>query len=100
MLNNLPLISNAKSNQQKKRVNKPKSLKKYTSSIIKDLSLENKKLNDIIISNKLNFDEEIREIKNKAREEELKKHQQIMKSHEQKIKMMEEGKEVILRKNQ
>jgi len=30
--------------------------------------MENKKLNDILISNKLNFEEEIRDIKNKARD--------------------------------
>lgn len=35
---------------------------------IKDLAMENKKLNDILISNKLNFEEEIRDIKNKARD--------------------------------
>lgn len=65
----------------------------------RDLTLENKKLNDIIISNKLNFDEEIRDLRNRAREEELKKHQQIMRSHEQKLKVLEEGKEVLARKN-
>ncbi len=64
------------------------------------MTLENKKLNDIIINNKLNFDEEIRELRNRAREEELKKHQQIMRSHEQKLKVLEEGKEVLARKNQ
>ena len=62
--------------------------------------MENKKLNDIIINNKLNFDEEIRELRNRAREEELKKHQQIMRSHEQKLKVLEEGKEMLARKNQ
>jgi len=30
--------------------------------------MENKKLNDILVSNKLNFEEEIRDIKNKARD--------------------------------
>ena len=49
---------------------------------------------------KLNFDEEIRELRNRAREEELKKHQQIMRSHEQKLKVLEEGKEMLARKNQ
>lgn len=66
----------------------------------RELGLENKKLNDIIINNKLNFDEEIRELKNRARDEELKKHQQIMRSHDQKMKVMDEGKEVLARKNQ
>lgn len=67
---------------------------------IQDLTLENKKLNDIIISNKLNFEEEIREVKNRAREEDLRKHQQFVRSHEQKIKVVEEAKEVLIRKNQ
>jgi len=50
--------------------------------------LENKKLNDILISNKLVFEEEIRDLKNKAREEEIKKTQQVAKSYEQKMKMI------------
>jgi chromosome segregation ATPase len=62
--------------------------------------MENKKLNDILISNKLNFEEEIRDVKNKARDEEIKRTQQLTRSYEQKLKMVEEGKEVLLRKNQ
>lgn len=62
--------------------------------------MENKKLNDIIISNKLNFEEEIRDIKNKARDEEIKRTQQMTRSFDQKLKMVEEAKEVLLRKNQ
>jgi len=31
--------------------------------------MENKKLNDIVISNKLSFEEEIRDIKNRARDD-------------------------------
>ncbi len=62
--------------------------------------MENKKLNDIIISNKLNFEEEIRDIKNRARDEDIKRSQQMAKSFEQKLKMVEEGKEVLIRKNQ
>jgi len=50
--------------------------------------LENKKLNDILISNKLVFEEEIRDLKNKAREEEIKKTQQVANSYEQKMKMI------------
>lgn len=42
---------------------------KGTHSLTQDLSMENKKLNDILINNKLNFEEEIRDIKNKARDE-------------------------------
>jgi hypothetical protein len=49
-------------------------------------------LNDIIISNKLNFEEEIRDIKNRARDEEVKRTQQLNKAFEQKVKMLEEGK--------
>jgi predicted DNA-binding protein YlxM (UPF0122 family) len=62
--------------------------------------MENKKLNDIIISNKLTFEEEIRDIKNKARDEEIKRTQQLTRSFEQKVKMVEEGKYVLIRKNQ
>ena len=62
--------------------------------------MENKKLNDIIISNKLNFEEEIRDIKNRARDEDIKRSQQMAKSFEQKLNMVEEGKEVLIRKNQ
>lgn len=51
--------------------------------------MENKKLNDILISNKLNFEEEIRDLKNRSRDEEMKKTQNIVKSFEQKVKMVE-----------
>jgi hypothetical protein len=54
--------------------------------------MENKKLNDILISNKLAFEEEVRDIKNKARDEEIKKSQYLTKSFEQKLKMVEESK--------
>ena len=64
------------------------------------MALENKKLNDIIISNKLTYEEDIRDIKNKAREEEVRKSQAIAKSFEQRLKVLEEGKEAIMRKNQ
>lgn len=65
----------------------------------KELALENKKLNDILISNKLAFQEEVRDLKNRAREEEVKKIQQMGKSFEQKIKMVEDSKQSIIRKN-
>ena len=67
---------------------------------IQDLSMENKKLNDILISNKLVFEEEIRDLKNKLRDEEVKRTQQLTRSFEQKLKMVEESKEVLIRKNQ
>jgi len=51
--------------------------------------LENKKLNDILISNKLNFEEEIRDLKNRSRDEDMKKTQNMSKAFEQKIKMVE-----------
>lgn len=35
---------------------------------IQDLTMENKKLNDILISNKLTFEEEIRDLKNRMRD--------------------------------
>lgn len=66
----------------------------------KDLAMENKKLNDILISNKLAFEEEIRDLKNRMRDEEVKRTQQMTRSFEQKLKMVEESKESILRKNQ
>lgn len=62
--------------------------------------MENKKLNDILISNKLAFEEEIRDLKNRMRDEEVKRIQQINRSYEQKLKMVEESKEVLIRKNQ
>ena len=55
---------------------------------MQDLAIENKKLNDILISNKLTFEEEIRDIKNKARDEEIKRTQQLTRSFDQKIKMV------------
>ena len=42
---------------------------KGTLNVTQDLQMENKKLNDILINNKLNFEEEIRDIKNRARDE-------------------------------
>jgi predicted DNA-binding protein YlxM (UPF0122 family) len=62
--------------------------------------MENKKLNDILISNKLAFEEEVRDVRNRARDEEVKRTQQLTRTFEQKIKMVEEGKEMLLRKNQ
>ncbi len=57
--------------------------------IFQDLALENKKLNDILISNKLNFEEEIRDLKNRSRDQEMKKAQNMAKTFEGKIKMVE-----------
>lgn len=51
--------------------------------------MENKKLNDILISNKLAFEEEMRDMKNRMRDEEVKRSQQLARSYEQKIKMSE-----------
>lgn len=62
--------------------------------------MENKKLNDILISNKLNFEEEIRDLKNRVRDEDMKKTQNMTKSFEQKLKMIEESKDILNRKNQ
>lgn len=56
--------------------------------IFQDLALENKKLNDILISNKLNFEEEIRDLKNRSRDQEMKKAQNMAKTFEGKIKMV------------
>jgi hypothetical protein len=51
--------------------------------------MENKKLNDILISNKLSFEEEVRDMKNRLRDEEVKRSQQLTRSFEQKFKMSE-----------
>lgn len=71
-----------------------------TSLPTQDLTMENKKLNDILISNKLTFEEEIRDLKNRMRDEEVKRTQQLTRSLEQKLKLVEDSKEVIVRKNQ
>lgn len=62
--------------------------------------MENKKLNDLLISNRLQFEEQLRDIKNRAREEEVKKAQYLTKSFEQKLKGVEDGKEGLGRKLQ
>jgi hypothetical protein len=46
----------------------------------------------------LAFEEEIRDVRNKARDEEIKKAQYLVKSYEQKIKLAEEGKQLVSRK--
>lgn len=50
--------------------------------------MENKKLNDILISNKLAFEEEVRDVRNRARDEEVKRTQQLTRTFEQKLKMV------------
>jgi regulator of replication initiation timing len=62
--------------------------------------MENKKLNDLLISNKLQFEEQLRDTRNKARDEEIKKAQYLTKSYESKLKMFEDGKEGLNRKIQ
>lgn len=71
-----------------------------TSLSMQDLTMENKKLNDILISNKLTFEEEVRDLKNRMRDEEVKRTQQLTRSLEQKLKLVDDSKEVIVRKNQ
>lgn len=66
----------------------------------RDLAMENKKLNDLLISNRLQFEEQLRDTRNKARDEEIKKAQYLTKSFESKIKMVEDGKEGLNRKVQ
>jgi uncharacterized phage infection (PIP) family protein YhgE len=66
---------------------------------MQELGLENKKLNDILISNKLAFEEELRELKNRARDEDIKKTQMMSKTYDQKLKVMDESKEGLVRKN-
>lgn len=62
--------------------------------------MENKKLNDLLISNRLQFEEQLRDTRNKARDEEIKKAQYLTKSFESKIRMVEDGKEGLNRKVQ
>ena len=62
--------------------------------------MENKKLNDLLISNRLQFEEQLRDIKNRARDEEIKKAQYLTKSFEQKVKTVEDSKESLGRKLQ
>ena len=51
--------------------------------------MENKKLNDILVNNKLAFEEEIRDLRNKARDEEIKRSQHLNKTFEQRSKVIE-----------
>lgn len=62
--------------------------------------MDNKKLNDLLISNRLQFEEQLRDAKNRAREEEIKKAQYLTKSFEQKLKAVEDSKEALNRKMQ
>lgn len=62
--------------------------------------MENKKLNDLLISNRLQFEEQLRDTRNKARDEEIKKAQYLSKSYESKMKMLEDGKDGLNRKIQ
>lgn len=62
--------------------------------------MENKKLNDLLISNRLHFEEQLRDLKNRSRDEEIKKAQYLTKSFEQKLKSVEDGKEALGRKLQ
>ena len=62
--------------------------------------MENKKMNDLLISNRLQFEEQIRDMKNRARDEEVKKAQYLTKNYEQKLRGVEEGKEGMNRRIQ
>lgn len=50
------------------RVKASENTKKVIHVLFQELGLQNKKLNDILISNKLAFEEDIRDLKNKARD--------------------------------
>lgn len=52
----------------------------------KDLSFDNKRLNDLLTQSKMNFEEEVRDLTNKMRDEEQKKMQMITKSFEQRLR--------------
>jgi flagellar capping protein FliD len=67
---------------------------------MQDLANDNKRVNDLLISNKLQFEEHIRDVKNRSRDEEIKKAQYLTKSFEQKLKLVEDSKEGLNRKIQ
>lgn len=52
----------------------------------KDLSFDNKRLNDLLTQSKMNFEEEVRDLTNRMRDEEQKKMQMITKSFEQRLR--------------
>lgn len=64
----------------------------------RELTGENKKLNDSILHSRLSFEEEIRDVTNRLREEELRKTQFMTKSFEQRLRSVEDAKEVLARK--
>jgi hypothetical protein len=53
------------------------------------MAFDNKKLNDLINQNRLAFEEEIRDITNRVRDEEQKKLNMLSRSHDQKLKNLE-----------
>ena len=52
------------------------------------MAFDNKRLNDLITTSKINFEEEVRELTNRMRDEELKKVAFLTKSFEQRIRSL------------
>jgi hypothetical protein len=64
------------------------------------MAFDNKRLNDLINQNRMAFEEEIRDITNRIRDEEQKKVAMLSRSYDQKIKTHEEAKDVLTRRCQ
>lgn len=62
--------------------------------------MENKKLSDLLVSNRLQYEEEVRDLRNKARDQEIKKVKHLTKTFKQKLKLTEDSKEGLNRKIQ
>ena len=64
----------------------------------RELTAEAKKLGDAIAHNRLSFEEELRDLTNRLREEELRKTQFMAKSFDQRLRSVEDSKEALSRK--
>ena len=64
----------------------------------RELTAEAKKLGDAIAHNRLSFEEELRDVTNRLRDEELRKTQFMAKSFDQRLRSVEDSKEALGRK--
>ena len=65
----------------------------------KDMQVENKRIADLLQQNKLMYEEELRDLSNRIRDDENKKASLQSKSFDQRIKSAEEARESLHRKN-
>lgn len=65
----------------------------------RDLQVENKRIADLIQQNKLLYEEQLRDLSNRIRDEENKKAHLQSKSFDQRIKSVEEARESLHKKN-